>query len=273
MENKTIQNAPFMQEFIRTCTTMYQLGWNERNGGNMSLLLEESDLSPYLDYDRALRHIAIHFDAAALTGKIFVVTGTGKYFRNVAFAPEHNLGIIRINDDGKSASVLWGFADGGAPTSELPAHLHSHIARLAHDSAHRVIMHCHATDTLAMTFVHHLDDRTFTRSLWKMMTECIVVFPDGIGVLPWMLCGNDEIGRATAQKMEDYRLCVWAQHGIFAAGRSLDEAFGLIETVEKAAHIYLSLMNATILTTIQDSELRLLAETFGVDYRKDFLEA
>jgi ribulose-5-phosphate 4-epimerase/fuculose-1-phosphate aldolase len=31
--------------------------------------------------------------------------------------------------------------------------------------------------------------------------EWSVVFPDGVGVLPWMLCGTNEIGEATAKKM------------------------------------------------------------------------
>ena len=68
-----------------------------------------------------------------------------------------------------------------------------------------------------------------------MITECIVVFPDGVGVLPWMVCGNEEIGLATAKKMETCRIVVWAHHGILASGSSLNDAFGLIETVNKAA--------------------------------------
>ena len=90
-----------------------------------------------------------------------------------------------------------------------------------------------------MNFVHELDDRSFTRSLWQMCTECIVVFPDGVGVLPWMLCGNNEIGEATAAKMKDYRGVVWGLHGVYGAGKDMDETFGLIETVEKAAEIYM----------------------------------
>ncbi|GHT92184.1 rhamnulose-1-phosphate aldolase [Spirochaetia bacterium] len=268
---ESILNAPFMKELIRTCTNMYRLGWNERNGGNISLRLDEADLKPYLDL-KPLRTIDTLFDAKPLAGTIFAVTGTGKYFKNVEHDPALNLGIIRIGPDGRSADLLWGFSDGGRPTSELPAHLRSHIARLARDPEHRVVTHCHSTNTLAMTFVHPLDDRSFTRTLWRMITECMVVFPEGIGVLPWMLCGTDEIGIVTARKMEEYRLCVWAQHGIFGAGRTLDEAFGLIETVEKAAEIYLKIMNHPIANTIQDNELRMIAEAFKVDYRKDFLD-
>ena len=86
-------------------------------------------------------------------------------------------------------------------------------------------MHTHPTYTLAMTHVHELDDKKFTHTIWEMCTECIVVFPDGIGVLPWMVCGNNEIGVATAEKMKDYRLVVWGLHGIYGAGKDMDETY------------------------------------------------
>jgi rhamnulose-1-phosphate aldolase len=251
---------------------MYRLGWNERNGGNISLIIDEEEAAQYLDTGASRRNFDTRFDASELAGRIFALTRTGSYFKNVETDPEHNLGIIRINRDGAGASLLWGFSGDGKPTSELPAHLRSHLARLRQDKNHRVVTHCHATNTLAMTFVHDLDDRSFTRTLWKMMTECILVFPEGVGVLPWMLCGNDAIGQATAEKMERYRVCVWAQHGVFAAGASLDEAFGLIETVEKAAQIYVKVMNSNIIRSITDGELKILAEAFNVNYRKDFLD-
>ena len=77
----------------------------------------------------------------------------------------------------------------------------SHIARLLVDEENRVVMHTHPTNTLAMNFIHKLDDKNFTHSLWQMCTEGIAVFPEGVGVLPWMLCGTNSIGEATAKKM------------------------------------------------------------------------
>jgi len=98
-----------------------------------------------------------------------------------------------------------------------------------------------------------------------------VVFPDGIGVLPWMVCGTNEIGIATAKKMEEYRLVVWGLHGIYGAGKDMDETFGLIETVEKAAQLYMLTAHMPHVNTILDPELKAVAEAFGLDYRKDFL--
>ena len=267
-----ILKAPFMEEMTETAANMYRLGWDERNGGNISMIVTEKEASPYLELSAPpLRKIPLGFDASSLAGTLFLVTGTGKYFKNVKKDPETNLGLIRVSTDGARAELLWGYKDGGRFTSELPAHLMSHMARLSVDPEHKVVIHSHPTNTLAMNFVHTLDEREFTRILWQMCTECILVFPEGIGVLPWMLCGCNSIGEATAAKMKEFRLVVWAMHGIYGSGKSLDEAFGLIETVEKAAQIYMLTAHLPRLNTIRDEELKTLADAFGVSYRKDFL--
>lgn len=269
---KDILTAPFVKEMCDTTANMYRLGWDERNGGNISYMLDEAEVREYLDINNVIRTIPTGFQADSLVGKIFIVTGTGKYFKNVEKDPENNLGIIRIAKDGTTAELLWGYRDGGRFTSELPAHLMSHMARLSVDKDNRVVIHSHPTNTLAMNFVHELDEKKFTHTLWEMCTECIVVFPDGVGILPWMLCGTNEIGEATARKMKEFRLVIWGMHGIYGAGKSLDETFGLIETVEKAAQIYMLTAGLERKNTIKDEDMVKLAEYFGVDYRKDFLD-
>ena len=277
---KDILTAPFLIEFEKTASNMYRLGWDERNGGNISYLLDEKEVAQYLDLDHVIRDIPFagiqssSLDAKKVAGKIFLVTGTGKYFKNVEADPEANTGIIRIAKDGSHAELLWGYKDGGRFTSELPAHLMSHMARLAVDPENRVVMHCHPTNILAMTYVHPLDEKAFSHTLWTMSTECVVVFPEGVGVLPWMLCGTDEIGVATAKKMHDFRIVLWTNHGIYGAGKTLDETFGLIETVEKAATIYNIIGNRPILNNISDENMAELIHIFHIEdtVRWDFLD-
>ena len=72
--------------------------------------------------------------------------------------------------------------------------------------------------------------------------------------------------------MEEFRVVIWGMHGVYGAGRDMDETFGLIETVEKAAQIYMLTAHLPRLSTITDAQLAKLAESFGVKYRKDFLE-
>ena len=269
---KDILTAPYVAEMIRTATNMYGHGWDERNGGNISLLLSEEETAEYLDVSAVRREIPTGFDVPVLDGKYFLVTGTGKYFKNLQYCPARDLGLIRVADSGRTAQLLWGYSDGGSFTSELPTHLMSHAARLAVNPDNKVVVHCHPTNLLAMTYVHDLDTRAFTRTLWQMCNECILAIPDGVNVLPWMLCGTNEIGAATAEQIKTARLVVWAQHGIYGVGSDLDEAFGLIESAEKAAEIYLKIAHLPLKTTLTDDAMRQLADRFQLTIREGFLD-
>jgi rhamnulose-1-phosphate aldolase len=70
--------ARFMQEMMRTTANMYRLGYDERNGGNISVLLDEAEVAGYIDLSRVSRTIPNGFEAMPLPGKLFRVTGTGK---------------------------------------------------------------------------------------------------------------------------------------------------------------------------------------------------
>lgn len=259
-------NIPFVREMMEVTRNLWEMGWGERNGGNISYLLEEEVVEQYIDVRKVTRTLALEFPVVDLAGKYFIVSGTGKYFKNVVFNPEENLGVIRVTQDGKAIDVIWGYEDGSSPTSELAAHFMSHMVRLKKDPKHRIILHTHATNSLAMTFVHDLDEKLFTKTLWQMCTECLVVFPDGVGIIPWIVPGTNEIGSCTAEKMADHRVVIWPQHGIFGAGNTMDETFGLIETVEKAAQIYMliSAHQGGIKQSLTDQELLALAKTFRV---------
>ena len=71
--------------------------------------------------------------------------------------------------------------------------------------------------------------------------------------------------------MKEFRVVIWGMHGIYGAGKTMDETFGLVETVEKAAQIYMLTANLPRVNTIKDEEMVELAEFFKVNYRRDFL--
>ena len=274
LKKNNILNANYVQEMIEVTTNLYRLGWDERNGGNISYLLEENEVLPFLNPTEVIREIPMIFDATSLAGKYFIVTGSGKYFKNVQANPAENLGVIRVKEDGKTLQLLWGLENDAVPTSELPSHFMSHMARLEVDPENRIIMHNHATHLLAMSFTHDLDEKAFTRTLWQMCTECLVVFPEGVSILPWIVPGTTEIGESTAAKMKETRLVLWPQHGIYGAGKDMDEVFGLIETAEKAAEVYTYVCaQGGIKQTISDENLRLLADSFGVTPREGYLNS
>ncbi|MDV7693962.1 rhamnulose-1-phosphate aldolase [Pediococcus parvulus] len=271
---KDFIESKYVHEMAQTTNNLYRHGWDERNGGNVSLRLTKEEVSQYAGTDKVLRNIPIAFDASELAGKYYLVTGTGRYFKNIIEFPERDLGLIRITDEGNSVDLMWGFNDGGEPTSEFPSHLMSHIERLKQDPNQRVIMHCHPTNLVAMSFTNPLNSKHFSRTLWKMHPESIVVFPEGVAVIPYMCPGTNEIGRATSEQMKNFRVVVWPHHGVFAAGESLDETYGLVETVEKSALIYTTIQSqgGKILQSITDKDLHDLCKRFNLKPNKEFLK-
>ena len=270
-----ILDTKFVRGFIKMADDGFQQGWHERNGGNLSYRLKEEEvqgISPRLnDHDN---WEPIGTSVPELAGEYFLVTGSGKYFRNIIVDPEACIAIIELDDKGENYRIRWGLVEGGRPTSELPAHLMNHeVKKKATDGRYRVIYHAHTTNIIALTFVLPLNSEVFTRELWESATECPVVFPGGVGVVPWMVPGGREIAVETSKLMKEYDVAIWAHHGMFAAGEDFDLTFGLMHTVEKSAEILVKIlsMRPNKLQTIQPDDFRNLAKGFQVTLPEKFL--
>ena len=269
-----VTETGFAKGFIRMCTDGFYQGWHERNGGNLSYRLTDTEVSQItddIDINAAEREIGT--EVPLLAGEYFMVTGSGRYMRNVADAPDENTCIVKVSPDGTHYRVVWGLSKGGNPTSELPSHLMNLEVCKKRDDDIRVVYHCHPANIVALTFVLPLDGEIFTREIFEMETECPIVFPKGIGVVPWMVPGGRDIAVATSKIMETQDIAVWAHHGAFACGRDFDEAFGLMHTVEKAAEILVKVMSVTDRKrqTITPDDFRKLCKDFNVDVDERFL--
>lgn len=273
-----ITDIEVMQNYIRMCGDGWDQGWHERNGGNLTYRMRPEEVEQCRPYfkDTPGEWVSMGVQADNLRGEFFISTGSGKYFRNVPLAPQDNICIVEINAAGDAWRIVWGLEKGGRPTSEFPSHFLNHSVRKeATGGACRVIYHAHPANLIAMTYILPLTARDFTRALWKSATECPVVFPDGVGVVPWMVPGGRDIALATSERMKEYDAAVWAHHGLFASGPDFDTTFGLMHTIEKAAQIYLLALSAgqgRILQTIEDDALRAIAKDFGVTLREEFLD-
>lgn len=271
----SVLGQSFVQGFIRMCSDGWNLGWHERNGGNLSYRMKEEEVRAVEDElktDKPWQPIGT--TVPSLAGEFFLVTGSGKYMRNVQLDPEANISIIELDGKGENFRIRWGMRDGGRPTSELPSHLMNlEVKKIATNGAYRVVYHAHCTNTIALTFVLPLDSKVFTRELWECATECPVVFPQGIGVVPWMVPGGRDIAVATSELMKEFDVAVWAHHGIFCAGPDFDTTFGLMHTVEKSAEILVKVLSMAPrkLQTIRPDEFRALAKDFKVSLPEKFL--
>lgn len=270
-----VLDAQFVKGFIRMCDDGFAQNWHERNGGNLSYRIKAEEVTSVkeeLDFDKPWQPIGT--SVPGLSGEYFMVTGSGKYFRNVILEPEANTCIIEVDAAGENYRICWGLVNGGRPTSELPSHLMNHeVKKIATGGAHRVIYHAHPANTIALTFVLPLEDRVFTRELWEMATECPVVFPSGVGVVGWMVPGGRDIAVATSELMKKYDVAIWAHHGMFCSGEDYDLTFGLMHTVEKSAEILVKVLSIqpNKLQTITPQDFKNLAVDFKVTLPVEFL--
>lgn len=306
-----VESLGFVADFVRMCSEGWRMGWHERNGGNASYRLraEERDQlaallavgtasdgggSVVADVAESVASVSadagsvplsvccepspwtpLGLAASGLAGEQLLVTATGSYFANVARRPERTLGVVELNEAGDAYRTIWGFEGGGRPTSELAAHVLIHeVKKEASCGVSRVLYHCHPVPVVALSHALPVDARVFTRLLWKMMTECVMVFPEGLGMVGCEVPGSMELARKTADEARTHNAVVWAKHGLLATGATCDEAFGLMHVVVKAAEIY---REACVMAggpdkvrPISDEELAALAAGLGVNLNEAF---
>lgn len=274
--NEKIKELSFVKEYVKMANEGYLRGWHERNGGNLSYRIKPEEIEAAkalggLDFSKEF--VPIGATVENLKNEYFLVSGSGKFFGNIKECPEDNICIIEIDDTGKNYRIIWGLEKGGRPTSELPAHLMNHsVKKEATNGEHRVIYHAHPVNAIAITFVFPLDAKVVSHLLWEMMTECPIIFPQGVGVVPWMVPGGEEIAIESSELMKKFDAILWAHHGVFCSGTDFDITFGLMDTIEKAAEILVKVHSmGGIKQTITDDGFRKLAKDFKVQMNEDFL--
>jgi len=261
-----------LQDIKKATTDMWHKGWTEANGGNITVRLDHG-ISKDIEVVTAGQWLKLPSPCPKLAGELLFATGAGQHLRNIEISPEGNGGIIELSDDGRAYRMIWGFKNDIKPTSELPTHLFTHeeIKTTAVGSP-KVLIHCHAPNLIALSYLMELDSNILSKLLWLMQTECLVIFPKGVGFLPWMAPGTEEIGYQSAKLLKKRPLLLWQYHGILATGSTLDEAFGRIHVAEKTAEIFLKVKAcAPSFKHISNQQLEILSRRFNSDIDRDIL--
>jgi rhamnulose-1-phosphate aldolase len=272
MTQPTITFDSQLQQQIQNVATvagyLWQKGWAEINAGNISVNITElvqgstpSTLQILSKEPQGFRKLTSRFPA--LASHYLLVTGSGTRMRDVATNPFENLCVIKITEEADGYQMLWG-SGGGLdlrPTSELPSHLLIHQQLHKQASGANVIVHTHPDELIALTLVPEFSsEEKLNALLLTMHPETIIAHPKGVGVVPYMLPGTDEIARATIRALEQRTTVIWQKHGCLATGRDVFEAFDRIDTLVKAANIFFLCKQAgytpEVLTQAQLRELK-----------------
>lgn len=221
---------------------LWQKGWAERNGGNITVNITE-----WVDDEiKALPAISevksIGTALPYLKGCYFYCKGTNKRMRDLARWPMENGSVIRILDDCASYVII---ADHPVlPTSELPSHLSVHNYLISQGSPYKASVHTHPIELVAMS--HHkpfLEKDVASNLLWSMIPETKAFCPRGLGIIPYQLPSSVELASATIRELDEYDVVMWEKHGVFAVDVDVMAAFDQVDVLNKSAQIYIAAKN------------------------------
>lgn len=244
--NSILNNRPELAREVNKVAEvagyLWQKGWAERNGGNITVNVTE-----YVDDEiRQMPAISEVYPIGAtlphLKGCYFYCKGTNMRMRDLARWPMNNGSIIRILDDCASYVII---ADHPVkPTSELPSHLSVHNYLIAKGSPYKASVHTHPIELVAMTHnPKFLGKDVATNLLWSMIPETKAFCPRGLGIIPYKLPGSVELAEATINELDDYDVVMWEKHGVFAVDVDVMQAFDQIDVLNKSALIYIASKN------------------------------
>ncbi len=218
---------------------LWEKGWAERNGGNITLNITEYVDDKIKAMPAISEPIAIGMHLPYIKGCYFYCKGTQKRMRDLARWPMDNGSIIRILDDCEHYEII---ADKAVmPTSEAPAHLSVHNYLLEKGSPYRASLHTHPIELIALTHnKHFLEKDVATRTLWSMIPETKAFCPRGLGIIPYELPGSVNLAEATIKQLEDYDVAMWEKHGVFAVDVDIMSAFDQVDVLNKSALIYVA---------------------------------
>jgi len=227
----------YYQEIAKTATLLWEKGWAERNGGNISRMLPEQHTLT-LESDE-LQVFPLKKPIPALAKRIMLITGTGTRMRDVANNPQKTISCIAITEGGIGYQLI---TPDVIPSSEFPSHLMIQDFLAVHRPGYTSVVHTHATQVVAMSHLPAFaDEQHFCQTLWKMIPETYVFLPKGIALLPYQIPGSTEIAHASVNAFSlGPDVIIWAKHGVFAIAPDTEDAFDKIDLIEKSAEIYLS---------------------------------
>lgn len=226
---------------------LWQRGWAERNAGNISV-----NVSALIGTVPGGMEGLPYFDLPAgypeLANMYFFVSGTGKRMRDLARDPLKNAMIIHLNEQGNGYHIISRQKDKVTdfkPTSELPTHLGIHHMIRKRGTDETVVIHTHANELVALTQIEKFcNQETLNKLLWGMHPETIVFIPEGVGFVPYLTPGTQQIADATIKALGKHQVALWEKHGVFAIGSDVFDTFDLIDILGKSAKIYFLAMSS-----------------------------
>ena len=220
---------------------LWDRGWAEKNAGNFSINVTGFFSDRELDHLSSYPFFPLSKQYPGLVRTLFLLSGTGTRMRDVVENPTEHICFVYISDSGSAYHIISENQGNTAvkPSSELATHLAIQQQLLQKKSTEKVVLHAHITELIALTQLSPFTTEAAVNSLlWGMHPETLLFLPDGVGYIPYILPGTENIAMATVRGFEKHKVVLWEKHGCMAVGKSLSEAFDNLDILAKSARIY-----------------------------------
>lgn len=204
-----------------------------------------------------------------LAGSTFIVSGSGRRLRELHDEPTAHLACLFVNEDGKTAKRYTSYNRRfERVTSEFNSHLAVHYDQMtATDTNFHAVIHAQPVHLTYLSHIPRYQDETYlNRQLLRWQPETIVNLPEGVGFIPFLIPGSNDLMAANVASLRQHRIVIWAKHGVMArSDESVKRAADRVEYAETAAkYEYLNLRVGEIGEGLSPEEIRSICNTFDV---------
>jgi rhamnulose-1-phosphate aldolase len=243
---------------------VWEKGWAARNAGNLSvdvtdLMKGKPDQSPVVPIN-----LPLGITLPGLAGRYFIVKINGFRFRDLARKPEKGLLLVQVTEKADGYHYLWGGeGPGSKPTAEFIPHLKIQSFLLRNKRPEKAVLHTHPPHLIALSHLEDYGQDSFNCFLWATHVGAKLFLPEGIGMVPFLRGGSEELADATAALFAKHRAVLWEKHGCTTIGSDVMDAFDVIDMLNTTAKDHLICKSAGFapkcLTDVQLAELKKLA--------------
>ncbi|RPJ24041.1 MAG: rhamnulose-1-phosphate aldolase [Chloroflexi bacterium] len=270
MTSNSFELDLLLQQLGQAGKRLSDIGAAEAAAGNLSICVREP-----VEVARRfplVQTVDLPVPAPDLAGATLIVSGSGRRLRDILDDPTANLACIVVEAGGRRGKM---FTSADCPfkrvTSEFNSHLATHHDQMRlNDIKHHAVLHAQPPH---LTYLSHIpdyqDEQYLNRHLLRWQPETLLNFPEGIGVLPFILPGSTQLTIETMLALREHRIVIWSRHGVMArADDSILHALDLIEYAETAAHYeYLNLTAGEPSDGLSPEHLRSISESWNVQQK------
>ena len=222
------------QQLAQAGQQLTNLSAAEASGGNLSVFIKSLDDIP--DVFSTSLQVNLPVFVPHLASGWLIITTSGSRLRDIANSMTTTLCLVKIHKNGTTGTLFS--ANPTLPSSEWNTHLAVHQDQVFH---HMLDFHSvlHA-QPFHLTYLSHRQEYSdfsiLNRNLLRWQPETILNFPEGIGIIPFMVPGSNQLMEASVVSLRDHKAILWQRHGIVTRSNlGLVKAADLVEYAETAA--------------------------------------